>query len=92
VALADKGGIDSSDVRFTRRELREALAVGDTQLRVHLARLVALEYILRHPARDGRVAYELFWKGDDVSGGVGALSGGWRPPVGGAVGPGGSGA
>lgn len=55
---ADREGLDRVDVRFTRRELREALAVGDTQLRVHLARLVALEYVLRH-ARDGRVVYEL---------------------------------
>lgn len=88
LAVAERGGVDPSDVRFTRREVREALCVGDTQLRVHLARLVALEYVLRHSARDGRVAYELL----HVSEPVGALSGGWRPPVGGAVGPGGSGA
>lgn len=37
-----------SELRFTRRQLREALSWGDTQLKVHLARLVELEYIAVH--------------------------------------------
>ncbi len=31
--------------RFTRRELRQAIGLGDSQLKVHLARLVDLEYV-----------------------------------------------
>jgi hypothetical protein len=31
--------------RFTRRELRETIGLGDSQLKVHLARLVDLEYL-----------------------------------------------
>ncbi len=43
---------------FTRRAAREALGVGDTQLKVHLSKLVALEYVA--VARDGNaVTYEL---------------------------------
>ena len=43
---------------FTRRELRDATGFGDTQLKVHLARLVDLEYVVAHQA--GRsTTYEL---------------------------------
>ena len=47
-------------MRFTRRELREATGWGDTQLKVHLARLVELEYLLVHRAERGQgYVYEL---------------------------------
>jgi DNA primase len=43
---------------FTRRELREATGFGDTQLKVHLARLVDLEHVVAE--RAGRyTTYEL---------------------------------
>ncbi len=45
---------------FTRRAAREALGLGDTQLKVHLARLVELEYALcLHSGRS--VSYQLAW-------------------------------
>jgi DNA primase catalytic core len=44
--------------RFTRRQLREATGFGDTQLKVHLARLVDLEYVGAHGAGPA-TAYEL---------------------------------
>ena len=34
--------------RFSRREVRELTGWGDTQLKVHLARLAELEYLLVH--------------------------------------------
>jgi hypothetical protein len=37
-----------TQLRFTRRQLREAVSWGDTQLKVHLARLVELEYVAIH--------------------------------------------
>jgi hypothetical protein len=56
--------------RFARRTLREAIAWGDTQLRLHLERLVELEYLIAR--RDGaggkftyELAYELAPQGDD---------------------------
>ncbi|WP_399678716.1 CHC2 zinc finger domain-containing protein [Xenophilus sp.] len=49
-----------ADVRFTRRELRDATAWGDTQLKVHLARLVELEHVLVH-RRGTQHAYELVY-------------------------------
>lgn len=58
-------GIERAAVRFTRREAREALGVGDTQLRVHLERLVELEYVAAHGGRQGqRVVYGLLFDGD----------------------------
>ncbi|WP_243047372.1 hypothetical protein [Dyella sp. RRB7] len=54
-----------SDVRFSRREVREATAWGDTQLRVHLDRLVAMEYLLVHRGSRGQsFVYELLYDGD----------------------------
>ncbi len=51
-------------VRFTRRALREALGWGDTQLKVHLARLVELELIWAHRGPHGSYLYELAWEGE----------------------------
>jgi hypothetical protein len=52
--------IAPEDVRLTRREIRDALAWGDTQLKVHLARLVELEHVLAHRSSPtGPFVYEL---------------------------------
>jgi hypothetical protein len=53
-------------VRFTRRQLREHLAAagagwGDTQLKVHLARLADLELVVAHRLESGSYGYELTW-------------------------------
>jgi DNA primase len=57
--------IERSLVRFTRREVREASGLSDTQARIHLDRLVALEYVLAHNGRHGqRFSYELLFDGD----------------------------
>jgi DNA primase catalytic core len=54
-----------AEVRFTRKDVREATGWGDTQLKVHLARLVELEYLLTHRADRGQgFAYELLFDGD----------------------------
>jgi DNA primase len=54
-----------SEVRFSRREVREATAWGDTQLRIHLDRLVAMEYLLVHRGSRGQsFVYELLYDGD----------------------------
>lgn len=53
------------DVRFTRRVVRGALGVSDTQLRVHLDRLVQLEYVLAHAGKQGQsYCYSLRFDGD----------------------------
>ena len=52
------------DFRFSRRELREHSGWGDTQLRVHLERLTAMEYLLVHRGGRGQsFVYELLYDG-----------------------------
>jgi DNA primase catalytic core len=66
-ARASAEGVKPREVRFTRRELRERVLWGDTQLKVHLKRLEELEYVLAR--RDGgRSVYELAWAGEGVDG------------------------
>jgi hypothetical protein len=61
---AKRREVPASEVRFTRRELRERLGWGDTQLKVHLARLVALECLVAHRLNPGRrYLYELAFEG-----------------------------
>ena len=53
------------EVRFSRKEVRDATGWSDTQLRVHLARLTELEYLLVHRgARGQSFEYELLYDGD----------------------------
>jgi DNA primase len=54
-----------SAVRFTRRELRAVAGITDTALRLHVERLVELEYLLVHRGSTGqRFVYELLFDGD----------------------------
>jgi hypothetical protein len=66
-ARAQAAGIKPHEVRFTRREVREATGWGDTQAKVHLGRLEELEYLLLR--RDaGRFVYELAWAREGEAG------------------------
>jgi DNA primase len=57
--------IGRSDVRFTRRELRSRCGMSDAAIRVHLERLVNLEYVRPVAGRNGqRFEYELLFDGD----------------------------
>ncbi len=58
-----------AELRFTRREVRGLTGWGDTQLKVHLARLASLEYILAQRMKAGQAhAYELLYAGEGGSG------------------------
>jgi hypothetical protein len=60
--IAAEREIDRDRVRFTRRQVRERLGGGDTQLKKHLARLVDLELVHAHRAEQtGGFIYELAW-------------------------------
>jgi DNA primase len=53
------------DVRFTRRELRNRCGMSDAAIRVHLERLVAMEYVRLVAGKNGqRFEYELLFDGD----------------------------
>ena len=68
-------GVARERVRFTRRQLRELLGWGDTQLKVHLARLVSLELVWAHRGPHGAFFYELAWDGDSQGDGGPHLAG-----------------
>jgi hypothetical protein len=68
-ARAKEQAIERAQVRFSRRELRDANSIGDTQLRLHLDRLVELEYVLtRRDGAGGRFVYELVYDGSGQDG------------------------
>ena len=53
-------GIGRADVRFTRREVRETLGIGNTQVHLHMERLVDLEYVIvRRDGPGGKNFFEL---------------------------------
>jgi len=71
-ARAAAEGIKPREVRFTRREVREATGWSDTQLKVHLGRLLELEYLIVRRGLDGqhaaRFVYELVYDGEGADG------------------------
>jgi hypothetical protein len=57
--------IARADVRFTRRQLRARCGISDAAIRVHLERLIAMEYLRPAVGRNGqRFEYELLFDGD----------------------------
>jgi DNA primase catalytic core len=52
-------GVPRTEVRFSRRQLREALKWGDTQLHLHLSRLESLEYVASLRGLRGSFSYQL---------------------------------
>jgi DNA primase len=64
-----KSGIVRSDLRFTGRDVREATGFTHEQVRVHIGRLVELEYVLVHRGGRGQsFVYELLYDGQGKDG------------------------
>ncbi|WP_047100600.1 CHC2 zinc finger domain-containing protein [Dickeya dianthicola] len=59
--------VKADEIRFTRRDVRAALGWGDTQLKIHLGRLLEMEYLLLF-RRGLTYEYGLLWDGDDNGG------------------------
>jgi post-segregation antitoxin (ccd killing protein) len=58
--------IKPADVRFTRKDVRDATQWSDNQLKVHCARLAEMEFLLVHGGSRGHsLRYELLWDGPD---------------------------
>lgn len=67
---AERLSMKPADLRFSRRLVRELTGWGDTQLKIHLARLTELEYILAHRVTRGQgLEYELVYNGEGDAGG-----------------------
>jgi DNA primase catalytic core len=55
-----EAGLPQREVRFTRTQVRAAAALSDTQARIHLERLAAMEFVLVHRGQRGQsYEYEL---------------------------------
>jgi DNA primase catalytic core len=68
-AACEKQGIAREELRFSRRDVRRFTGWGDTQLKVHMARLVELEYLLIHRGGRGQsFVYELLYQGEGKDG------------------------
>lgn len=61
-------GVQREAFRFTRRQAREGLGWGDTQLKVHLGRLLDAEYLALHRLPKGGLGYELLYAGQGAGG------------------------
>jgi len=61
--------LERAEVRFSRKQVRAETGWGDTQLRIHLARLTELEHLLIHRGGRGQsFVYELLWDGAGAGG------------------------
>ncbi|MBP9229539.1 MAG: toprim domain-containing protein [Azonexus sp.] len=67
-AECQRQSIRRSDFHFSRRALREAIQWGDSQLKLHLARLVEMEYLVTHRTRTGGFDFELVYDVPDADG------------------------
>jgi hypothetical protein len=62
--MAVNGHSLASEVRFTRRDIRDWTNWSDNQLKVHCMRLTEMEYLLLHGGSRGHLLrYELLWDG-----------------------------
>lgn len=67
--LCEKHGVAREDLRFSRRDVRAFVGWHNSQLAIHLARLVDLEYLLVHRGGRGQsFVYELMWAGEGKDG------------------------
>jgi DNA primase len=65
---ASAHGMERAAVRFTRRAVRTVLGLSDTPLRLHLERLVSMDYIAIHGGKMGQsFTYSLLFDGENNS-------------------------
>ncbi len=58
-------GVEQSDYRFSRKQIRESTGWGNTQLKVHCGRLEDMEYLLSSGGGRGKViTYQLSYQGE----------------------------
>lgn len=84
-----KGDVAQEDFLFTRRQVREAVGWGDTQVWTHLGRLLELEFLRAHRGKNGQAyVYELLYQGEDADGRarmLGLIDGASLQPVAGST-------
>ncbi|MER2493766.1 hypothetical protein [Catenovulum sediminis] len=61
--------LKQSDYRFSRKQVREHTAWGNTQIKVHMDRLVEIEFLLvLKGGRGQQFVYELLYQGEGEQG------------------------
>jgi hypothetical protein len=69
VAQCKQQGMEQSDYRFSRREVRTHSGWTDFQVKKHMTRLQELEYVLVHRGKRGQsFVYELLYQGEGEDG------------------------
>ena len=64
-ARAAEERVEAREIHFSRRAVREYTGWSDFQVRVHLAKLEALEYVVAHRGARGQLyVYELLYRGE----------------------------
>ncbi|WP_017851569.1 CHC2 zinc finger domain-containing protein [Leptospira interrogans serovar Szwajizak] len=67
--LSISKSVDKSEIRLTRKEIRERTGTGDTRLRIYLKRLEELEYLYVRSGKQGlTLEYELLWDKEGENG------------------------
>ncbi|WP_075185754.1 CHC2 zinc finger domain-containing protein [Teredinibacter haidensis] len=66
-AVCHQDNIKQNSYHFSRKTVREKTGWGDTQLKIHLSRLVELEYLMVHK-QGQKYLYELQYHGEGESG------------------------
>lgn len=67
--ISEQEGIEPNEVRFTQRQVRAYTHWGYTQTKVHISRLLEMEYLVLHRASKGQsYIYELVYKGEGLDG------------------------
>ncbi|EMJ92318.1 CHC2 zinc finger domain-containing protein [Leptospira alstonii] len=67
--VCEEKKVERSEVRLTRKEIRERTGTGDTRLRIYLKRLEELEYLYVRTGKQGlTLEYELLWDGEGENG------------------------
>jgi hypothetical protein len=68
-AISEEQGVEQCDLRLSRRDVRDLTGWRDTQVRLHMARLIELEYVLVHRGGRGQsFVYELLYRGEGTDG------------------------
>jgi DNA primase catalytic core len=68
-AVCEENAVEPRDFRFSRRDVRGWLGWGNTQVFIHVGRLIEFEYVLVHRGERGQsFVYELVYRGEGDEG------------------------
>jgi DNA primase catalytic core len=66
--IRERQQLEWEDIRLTRRDIRERAGWSNTQLGIHLDRLVEMEFLFVWKGRGRQILYEPAWRGEGLDG------------------------